>query len=125
MPQVIIHLGASIDNNNKDELAQSIRELIPSTLCIDEKIGQVLLYESRHRAIHATRDANFVFVQVTMCTGRSPELKAKLAAAIIAEIHKYTMVDSRDINLAFYELTPDNYYGGTSHKYIEDLRSTS
>ncbi|HAZ22807.1 MAG TPA: hypothetical protein DCY84_10655 [Firmicutes bacterium] len=123
MPQVIIHLGTSIDNDGKDRLAKSIRELIPSVLGIDEKIGQVLLYESSHRATHTTRDANFVFVQVNMYTGRSLELKAKLAAAIIAEIHKYTMVDCNDINLGFYELTPDNYFGGISHKYIEELRS--
>jgi len=123
MPQVIIHLGTSIDNGDKDRLAQSIRELIPSILGIDEKTGQVLLYDSSHRAIHATRDSNFVFVQVTMYTGRSLELKAKLATAIIAEIHKYTGVDGNDINLGFYELKPDNYFGGISHKYIEDLGS--
>ncbi|OGO78331.1 MAG: hypothetical protein A2Y23_04860 [Clostridiales bacterium GWB2_37_7] len=122
MPQVKIHIPSDIEDESKRKLVQVVRELIPTILNIDEKIGQVMLYESRHRATHLSRDNNFVFIEITMYIGRSFELKEKLADTLIAEVQKYTNVGRNDINLVYYELTPENYFGGTTHKYIEDLR---
>ena len=122
MPQVRIHTASAIDEENKNMLTQAIRDLIPRVLNIDNKIGQVMLYESEYRAIHESRDRNFVFIEVALYVGRSHELKEKLAECIIAEVCKYTAVEKNDINLVYYEITPDNYFGGTSHKYIEDLK---
>lgn len=122
MPQVRIHMADSISSENKSKMVHSIRELISVVLKIDRKIGQVMLYESKYRANHESRDKNFVFIEVTMYSGRSYELKQKLANSIISEIVRYTQVDVKDINLVYYELTSDNYFGGTTHKYIEDLK---
>jgi Domain of unknown function (DUF1904). len=124
MPQVKIHIADSMHNENKCKMVHAIRELISFALNIDNKIGQVMLYESEHRANHESRDKNFVFVEVTMYSGRSYELKQKLADLIISEIVKYTKVDVTDINLVYYELNFDNYFGGTTHKYIEDLKKS-
>lgn len=115
MPQVKVNIAKSMEEACKNMLTQSIRDLIPSILGIDNKIGQVMLYESQHRAIHPNRDKNFVFIEVTLFIGRSYALKEQLAESIITEVHKYTNVDKSDIILVFYELTPANYFGGTSH----------
>lgn len=124
MPQVKVHISNAISEENKIKLVHAIRKIIPMTLNIDNKIGQVMLYESEYREAHESRDKNFVFVEVTMYIGRNYELKQKLASLIISEITKYTKVDSKDINLVYYELNPDNYFGGTTHKYIEELKNT-
>lgn len=122
MPQVKIHISSSISDENKNKMVNSIRKIIPTVLNIDEKIGQVMLYESKQRANHESRDKNFVFVEITMYVGRDYELKEKLAEMIIAEITELTGVDRTDINIVYYELKAENYFGGTSHKYIEDLK---
>ncbi|MFT9495250.1 hypothetical protein [Anaerosolibacter sp.] len=78
MPQIKIHISSSLHNENKRKMTFAIRELIPVVLNIDSKIGQVLLYESKYRASHPTRDRNFVFIEITMYSGRSHELKKNL-----------------------------------------------
>jgi 5-carboxymethyl-2-hydroxymuconate isomerase len=123
MPQVKIHISNSLHSENKRKMTFAIRELIPVVLNIDSKIGQVMLYESKYRASHPARDRNFVFVEVTMYSGRSHELKQKLADLIIAEIIRYTEGDVKDINLVYYEIPIDSYFGGTTHNYIENLKS--
>ena len=52
MPQVRIHISNSIDTKKKAMLVDSVRGHIPSVLQIDDRIGQVILYEAEHRAIH-------------------------------------------------------------------------
>ncbi|MCL4514303.1 MAG: DUF1904 family protein [Firmicutes bacterium] len=116
MPQVKIHVARALPEKSKRRLVEEVRELIPEVLGLDPRIGQVMLYESGFRANHATRDPNFVFVEVTMYSGRTGELKQKLAEAIISKITQYTGVDQSDINLVYYELSPDNYFGGISHR---------
>ncbi|WP_069650133.1 tautomerase family protein [Caloranaerobacter ferrireducens] len=126
MPQVKIHISSSIEFENKSLLVKEIRESIPQVLGISQNIGQVMLYESPKecRSIHESRDINFVFVETTMYPGRSKKMKEKLMQRFIFLIHKYTGVDKKDIICVINEIPPENYYGGTSHKYIEDFENS-
>ena len=124
MPQVKIHISNSIDYESKSKLVNKIREILPTVLNIDKKIGQVMLYETRYRSNHESRNKNFVFIEVTMYTGRNYALKQKLADTIISEISDFTGTNQKDINLIFYEINPDNYFGGTTHKYIDNLKQS-
>jgi hypothetical protein len=36
-------------------------------------------------------------------------------------VTEHTAVDVRDINCVIHEIPPANYFGGTSHAYIEGL----
>ena len=38
-----------------------------------------------------------------------------------SEVQRYIEVPRSDINLVYYEVAVENYFGGASHKYIEDL----
>lgn len=121
MPQVKLHVSGGLSSDDLTRLVQAIRESIPIALGIDDRMGQVMLYESAHRSSHASRDQRFVFVEVTMYSGRNQEFKQRLAEMILSEIEKHTGVGRADINLVYYELSPDAYFGGTSHRYIEEL----
>lgn len=123
MPQVKIHLPSDIDSEKKSTLIKKIRDAIPEILNISENIGQVLLYETlpHYRSIHESRDNNFIFVETTMYHGRSKEMKEKLMQEFVYLINKYTGVGEKDIICVIHEISPENYFGGTSHKYIESL----
>ncbi|MDS0525418.1 tautomerase family protein [Clostridium sp. SHJSY1] len=121
VPQIKIHISNVMSIESKNKIVQAVREIIPIALDLDEKIGQVMLYESEYRSIHESRDKNFVFVEVTMFSGRSNKFKEKLADLIISEIAKYVEVNIEDINLVYYEMNSSNYFWGTTKKYIEEL----
>lgn len=125
MPQIRIHISKAVTDENKRNMVRAIREAIPAALHIDANIGQVMLYETDYRACHESRSQDFVFVEVTMYAGRSMELKQELADRILAHVQEYTGVDGKDINLVYYELSPDQYFGGTTHKYIDELKKQS
>ena len=125
MPQVILHVPSSIGKESKTNLVAEIRKVITEVLEISENIGQVVLYETpiEYRRIHESRDANFVIVETMMYPVRTPELKARLMESFVSLVNKYTGVDEKDINCLIHEIPPENYFGGTTHKYIEDLNS--
>ncbi|MFZ5351924.1 MAG: tautomerase family protein [Bacillota bacterium] len=123
MPQVIIHASDSLDVKAQQVIVSEVRQAIPEVLGIDENIGQVILYKSSFdsRSIHESRDTAFMFIQISMYPGRSRELKERLANRVIDVICKYSNVSTRDIICTISEINPDNYFGGTSHKYIEEI----
>ena len=123
MPQVVIHISSNANPDNKSLLVNEMRRALVEILEISENVGQVILYEApvQNRAAHESRDINFVFVETTMYPGRSHEMKGKLMSRFIYLVNKYTGVDEKDIILVIREVSPDNYFGGTSHKYIEDI----
>lgn len=127
MPQVIIHACSSISSEDKAQLVRSIRESIPQLLNVAEHIGQVMLYETpeENRSTHSTRDRRFIFVEVIMYPGRTKEMKLNFLQNLILLINRYTGVDAGDINCVIHEILPENYFGGVSHKYIEELKKTS
>jgi phenylpyruvate tautomerase PptA (4-oxalocrotonate tautomerase family) len=127
MPQVIIHASSSISPEHKAQLVRSIGESIPQLLNVPEHIGQVMLYDmpEENRSTHPTRDKGFVFVEVTMYPGRTKEMKLNFMQNLVLLINRYTGVDAKDINCVIHEIPPENYYGGVSHKYIEELKKTS
>ncbi|MDI7262112.1 MAG: tautomerase family protein, partial [Thermodesulfobacteriota bacterium] len=124
MPQVIIHASSSIRPEDKAQLVRSIRESIPQLLNVAEHIGQVMLYEipEENRSTHSTRNRRFIFVEVSMYPGRTAEMKLNFLQNLVLLINRYTGVDAEDINCVIHEIPPENYYGGVSHKYIEELK---
>jgi len=127
MPQVVIHASSSIGPQDKALLVQSIRESIPRLLKVAEHIGQVMLYEipKENRSTHSTRDHRFVFVEVSMYPGRTAEMKLQFLQNLALLINRYTGVDARDVNCVIHEIPPENYYGGVSHEYIEELKAAN
>lgn len=127
MPQVIIHASSSIRFEDKAQLVRSVRESIPQILNVAEHIGQVMLYEipEENRSTHSTRDKRFIFVDVSMYPGRTAEMKLQFLQNLVSLINRYTGVDAKDINCVIHEIPPENYFGGVSHKYIEELKNTS
>ncbi len=123
MPQVVIHGSSSINVENKKLLVHKIRESIPELLKIPENIGQVMFYETKaeNRSAHKSRDQNFIFIEITMCPGRSQDMKKTFVDRLMALLSEYTAVDPKDINCVIHEIPPDNYFGGVSHKYIENF----
>jgi phenylpyruvate tautomerase PptA (4-oxalocrotonate tautomerase family) len=117
MPQVKIHLSTALAQVDKPKLVKEIRDCMPRILGIPENIGQVLLYETppECRSIHAGRDPNFVFVEISMYPGRTPEKKQALTGQCIEVIRQYTRVKAEDIVCAISEIAPENYFSGTSH----------
>jgi phenylpyruvate tautomerase PptA (4-oxalocrotonate tautomerase family) len=124
MPQVIIHSSSSIKTEQKIKLVQKIRDSIPQLLNVPENIGQVMLYEiaDENRSVHSTRDKHFIFAEVSMYPGRSTEMKQNFLQNIVFLINKHTGVDSKDINCVIHEIPPENYSGGITHAYIENLK---
>ncbi|MBM3149263.1 MAG: tautomerase family protein [Chloroflexi bacterium] len=127
MPQVIIHASSSIRPQDKALLVQSIRESVPRLLKVAEHIGQVILYEvpNENRNTHSTRDQRFIFVEVTMYPGRTAEMKLQFLQNLVLLIHRYTGVDAKDVNCVIHEIPPENYYGGVSHEYIDELKAAN
>ncbi len=127
MPQVIIHASSSIRPKDKALLVHSIRESIPRLLKVAEHIGQVMLYETpeENRSTHSTRDQRFIFVEVSMYPGRTAEIKLKFLQNLVLLINRYTGVDAKDVNCVIHEIPPENYYGGVSHEYIEELKASN
>ncbi len=127
MPQVIIHTSSSIRSEDKAQLVFSIRESIPRLLNVAEHIGQVMLYETpeESRSTHSTRNRRFIFVEVIMYPGRTKEMKVDFLQNLIILINQHTGVDAADINCVIHEIPPENYFGGVSHEYIEELKKTS
>lgn len=52
-------------------------------------------------------------------------MKEKLMQTYIQIIHKYTGVNEKDIICIINEIPSENYYGGTTHKYIEEITNNS
>ncbi len=119
MPQVKIHMAEGLAAEEKKMLVDDIRKVIPEVLKVPEYIGQVMLYETDKfsRSIHESRSKDFIFVEITLYAGRGRALKEELMRAIITILQHYTGVAGEDINCVMYELTRDNYCGGTSHGY--------
>jgi|GEM_PF-1021275 len=126
MPLLKVHICSTEIPAQKPLLTKRLREVMVETLQIDEKIGQVVLYETlpQYRAIHGTRDSRFVFMEVLMYPGRTAELKESLMKSLVEEVNRILHIDIKDINCCLLEVQQDNWFGGISHKYIEDMKKT-
>ena len=119
MPQVIIHVSASVEEGAKAALVKEVREAITKVLQLDIIIGQVMLYESpvAHRSTYVDRDPHFVFVETFMYPGRSPALKTELMERFIMLINRYMDVDPKNIHAVIHEIPKENYFGGIMHRH--------
>lgn len=121
MPLLKVHVCSMEIPARKPLLTKRLREVMVEKLHIDEQIGQVVLYESlpQHRAIHPTRDNQFVFMEVLLYPGRTQEMKEALMKGLVDEVNKILQVDIQDINCCLLEVHQENWFGGISHKFIE------
>lgn len=112
MPLIKIHISSTEAPANKALLAKNLREVMVEKLQINEKTGQVILYETKpqYRAIHADRSNSFVFLEVMMYSGRSSELKAAFIKGLVEMVHKILKVDIADINCCLIEIQQDNWF---------------
>ena len=125
MPQIVIHSYKILDNKIKKIIVDEIRESIFKVLNIDEKVGQVFLYETNdfERSIHRSRNKNLIFIEINMYIGRTKDIKEKLMSKIVEIVYKYTKVNIDDIICLINEIKPENYFGGISHKYIDEIKT--
>jgi phenylpyruvate tautomerase PptA (4-oxalocrotonate tautomerase family) len=114
MPIVKIHISSTILPFQKPILVKEVRKSLIEMLNIDERIGQVILYEAlpQLRSAHESRSNSFVFVEISMYPGRSPEVKKGLMERICALVSKYVEIDLKDINCCIMEIPKEDWYGG-------------
>ncbi len=117
MPLIKVHICQTEMPAIKLLLTKRLREIMIEHLQLDEKIGQVLLYEAlpQHRAIHTDRSNSFVFIEVLMYSGRTKEMKTSLMKGLVEEVSKILKTDIKDINVCIIEIPSDNWYGGINH----------
>ena len=123
MPFIKLHVSADTHLSDPKLLIAEIREATVQVLGIPESIGQVILYYSHrdHRCIHEDRNIDFIFIEIIMYPGRSAQIKKALMETITGLVQRYTGVEGTDINCFINEISADNWFGGTSHRYIEGL----
>lgn len=117
MPIVKIHISSTILPFQKPILVKEVRRSLSEILGIDEKIGQVILYETlpQFRSAHESRSSNFAFIEISMYSGRSAEIKKTLMKRINILVSKYLEIDEKDINCCIIEIPKENWCGGLSH----------
>lgn len=108
MPQIIIHTSLEPDQ----KMLEEIRETLPSILNIKPEVGQVILYTSNQRLTHPNRNQDFIVVEITLKKGRTHNIKKVLAEKVISIITCYTDIPTKDINLVYYEIDQENFFGG-------------
>jgi len=125
MPFVKIHIANSIQPDIITSLARDVRTILVEVLKIEETVGQVMVYQTliEFRSAHISRDINFAFIEITMYPGRSVEIKKKLMEKVNLLVHITLGVSQSDINCCIIELPPENWCGGVSHQYIEELHN--
>ena len=123
MPFVKIHVSSVIQPDISVSLVRDVRVTLVDALQVEATIGQVMLYQTpvECRSTHLGRDINFVFIEIIMYPGRSIEMKKKLMERVNFLVHTYLGVDGRDINCCIIEVPSENWGGGVSHKYINEL----
>jgi phenylpyruvate tautomerase PptA (4-oxalocrotonate tautomerase family) len=116
MPTAKIHKASTILPFQKPILVKEARKSTVELLKIDEQLGQVILYEAlpQLRSAHESRSSSFVYVEITMYSGQSPELKKMLMQKICSLVSKYVEIDIKDINCCIIEIPPENWYEGIS-----------
>lgn len=124
MPLIKVHVSETEIPATKPLLTKKIREVMVERLQIDDRIGQVILYEAppQHRAIHSDRGNRFVFIEVLMYPGRTMEMKASFMQGLVDAVSSILKIDSKEINVCIMEVESNNWYGGISHEYIENLK---
>jgi len=117
MPTIKIHIASTLLPFQKPILVKEARKSMVEMLNIDERIGQVILYEAlpQLRSAHESRSSNFVYIEITMHSGRSTEVKQALMQRLCSIVSKYAEVEIKDINCCIIELPVENWYGGIQH----------
>lgn len=117
MPLMKVHIASTEIPAAKPLLARKLREVMIEMLSLDEKTGQVLLYDAvpQHRVIHSGRSSSFVFIEVLMYPGRTKEIKNSLMQGLVEEVGKILHVDAENINVCILEVPSENWYSGLSH----------
>lgn len=114
MPLLKVHIRSSEAPGNKALLVKTLQEIMVEKLQINEKIGQVILYEAQpqHRANHPAKNNNFVFIELLLHPEKSTETKEILMKELVRAVHEILKVDIMDINCCLIEIQQDNWFNG-------------
>lgn len=117
MPLIKVHICQTERPAINPILTKRLLEIMIECLHLDEKIGQVLLYEAlpQYRAINKHRSNKFVFIEILMHFGRTKEIKALLMQSLVEETSKILQIDKKDINVCILEIHSDNWYGDINY----------
>jgi phenylpyruvate tautomerase PptA (4-oxalocrotonate tautomerase family) len=115
MPTVKIHISSTVLPFQKPILVKEVRKSLVELLGIDQRIGQVILYETppQLRCAHESRNANFVYIEITMYPIGNSETKKLLLQKISSDVSKHAEVDIKEINCCIIEIPPENWYEGS------------
>ncbi|MDF2841358.1 MAG: Tautomerase enzyme [Clostridia bacterium] len=114
MPLLKVHISSAEAPANKSLLVKRLKEVMIEKLQINEKIGQVLLYETspQFRAIYNNRSNHFVFIEVSLYPGISSEIKQDFVTGLVEAVKGIFKIDVSDINCCIQEIPCNNWYSG-------------
>lgn len=111
MPLIKIHISSTTLPFQKPILVKEARCVLIDTLKIDEKKGQVILYEAmpQLRCIQAERSLDFVYVEIIMMPGRTKEMKQDLMNKLKSLIQNHLEIPISDIICYINEIPEENW----------------
>jgi len=114
MPVIKIHISSTVLPFKKPILVKEVRKALGEVLGIDERLGQVILYEAlpQLRSVHESRNGNFVLIEITLKPGIAPEMKKELMKRINTLAAKHLEIEGKDISCCIIEIPMDNWYEG-------------
>ena len=97
--------------SNQQELFKEIQELLVDILKIQANHGHIIIYNSppNFRYVHQSRDRNFIFVEISMFSGRSQDQIDSLFLGLNNTLIKHTHVKGDDILINIIE-TERNFW---------------
>jgi phenylpyruvate tautomerase PptA (4-oxalocrotonate tautomerase family) len=124
MPLIKVHISELESPSAKPILVKRLKEVMTEKLQIDERVGQVFLYETlpQFRAVHHDKGDRFVFIEVLMYPGRALDMKASFMQGLVLETSRILNIDSKAVNVCIIEVASENWYGGLSHEYLETVK---
>lgn len=113
MPFIKVHISSLEAPAKKPLLARQLREIMLKTLQLDEKLGQVLLYDTvpQHRTCSSERNSRYVLIEILMHPGKTIETKKALMLGLLQETARILGIDAGDIQCCIQELPPENCLG--------------
>lgn len=114
MPLIKLHVPSTFPAERHEDLTAGVRTALLETLELRPQVGHVLLYVTPPscRRVHESRSNEFVWAEVVMYAGRSPEVKDRLLQAIAQAVARHTGLAASDIVVVLIESDRTNWLGG-------------
>ena len=111
MPVTIVHLSDALEPPACQALGDALRQAVVDSLGVPPEFGKVVLYPRplACRSVHPSRDVGFVLAEVHLFTGRPPEVKARLVAALDQVIREHTGLSAENVFIHILESPKGNW----------------